>query len=52
MSKFDVTTTTREILKHAIAVGEGSSRLSVLAKGPLVSLFICFSLTRGGVPKT
>lgn len=30
------------ILNHAIALGEGSSRLRVLAKGPLISLFICF----------
>jgi len=35
------------LLKHAIAIGEGSSRLGVLAKGPPFSLFICFSWREG-----
>jgi hypothetical protein len=31
------------LLKHAIAIGEGSSKLGILAKGPPFSLFISFS---------
>jgi len=31
------------LLKHAIAIGEGTARLGVLANGPPFSLFICFS---------
>ncbi len=36
------------ILRHAIVVGEGSSRLSVLSRGPPLSLFDMFLATRGG----
>lgn len=35
------------ILKHALGVGEGSSKLGVLARGPPIPYLICFPLQEG-----
>jgi hypothetical protein len=37
------------ILKHAIAINEGSSKLCVLSKGPPLSLFDMFFGTKRGL---
>ncbi len=37
------------ILKCVVAIGEGSSRLSILSGGPSLSLFDMLLATRGGL---